>query len=115
MLSFSTNQSVYVFYGDIHIPESMDYGGTPANYHHGGAGYDAPYFWCECGACGYLGIEFDARSDRLPCKESYDGKTPGCPRSGGNRDKGYNGGSDRLVAAYVAARSARFEFGERGR
>lgn len=115
MLAWKTGQDVYIFYGDIQIPNDWLYGGTPADTFFGNGGWDSAYYWCECGTCGHLGIEFDGRSDRLSCKESYDGKTPGCPRSGGNRDKGYNGGSARLVAAYTAARSARFEFGEHGR
>jgi hypothetical protein len=35
-----------------------------------------------------------------------------CPTHGGNFDKGYNAGSPRLIAAYTAARQARFEHGE---
>lgn len=38
-----------------------------------------------------------------------------CPRHGANFDKGYNSGSPRLIAAYTAARQARFEHGERGK
>ena len=29
---------------------------------------DSGYRWCECGTCGALGIQFQGRSDRLPCK-----------------------------------------------
>lgn len=65
--------------------------------------------WCECPDCGRLGIRFDARSDRLPCKGrklvgmAIEQTGIGCPTHGGNGDKGYNGDSPRLVAAYQAA------------
>lgn len=108
---------------------------------------DCCYVWCECTSCGAFGLEFEARSDRLPCKEcvtcseyneakkrlrpdsccstllilnNYDihlAECPkngqGCPRQyGGNLDRGHTGDSHRLLKAYAAARSARFEFGE---
>jgi hypothetical protein len=140
MLAFATDQDVFVFYGDIKVPSGWDLAGTEANKHFaGGEGWDSPYQWCECSSCGRLGIEFDARSDRLDCKQCYmcaanvasigtwredtlphcpvHGFPPnlsGCPRSGGNNDKGYNGDSPRLIAAYTAARQARFEHGESG-
>lgn len=100
------------------------------------AGGDIHHCWCECPDCGAVGIRFDARADRLPCKEcdgcaryqedmlhlrgtrapcpthGASGGPAGCKRHGGNLDKGYNGNSPRLLTAYVAARSARFEHGE---
>jgi hypothetical protein len=116
MLAFETDCDVYIFYGDVRGPGKWDVGGTPAyKIWPGGGGEDSPYMWCECPTCGQLGIEFDARSDRLGCKESSDRAVAGCPRTGANRDKGYNGTSDRLMDAYAAARQARFEHGEHGR
>jgi len=67
---------------------------------------DAPYFWCECSDCGAIGIEYNGRSDRLPCKDT------GCTRSI-QGDKGYNFNSSRLLSAYETAQQARFEHGER--
>jgi len=115
---------------------------------------DCYYRWCECPDCGFIGIEFDGRSDRLACKCCYvcqdrletkreldtcirdnigteahldclkdrlalgcprhghNYSKEGCPRHGGNHDKGYNVATPRLIAAYTAARQARFEHGE---
>jgi hypothetical protein len=66
---------------------------------------DSGYMWCQCRACGYLGIEFNGRSNRLPCKRK------GCPRDLGHEDKGYNYDAPSIIRAYAAAKSARFEFG----
>jgi len=51
-----------------------------------GRGFDRPYVFCVCTDCGYIGIEFDGRSDRLGCKG--DG---GCKYSA-HGDKGYTAG-----------------------
>jgi len=67
-------------------------------------GGDSPYIFCECQDCGFVGIEFDGRSDRLNCKSGKNG----CPTHGGNNDKGYNYDSERLIKAYKMARSYRF-------
>lgn len=66
---------------------------------------DYSYVWCECPDCGSLGIQFDGRSARNK-------HTSDCHAMTG--DKGYNRDSPRLLGAYAAARSARFEFGENG-
>lgn len=91
-------------------PEIENY--TPAIYemYEGALITDWPYYFCECATCSAIGYEFDGRSDRLPCKESYDRDGKGCPRSA-HGDKGYNASSRRLVGAYDVARKARFEFG----
>jgi len=44
--------------------------------------------------------------------ELYQSNVPGCSRHSGNQDKHYTERSPRLLAAYEAARSARFEHGE---
>ena len=62
--------------------------------------YDYLYRWCECPKCGKVGIEFDGRAGRL-CK---------CI----DKDKVYNVLTPRLLAAYTAARQARFEYGCKG-
>ena len=44
------------------------YGGYNIGYN--GVVYgDSYYRWCECPDCGWIGIEFDGRSDRLDCKQ----------------------------------------------
>jgi hypothetical protein len=97
-------------------------------------GEDNYYRWCVCPDCGRIGIQFDGRSDRLPCKECFtcwmirrrsdlttdgcpthgkDAKT-GCPRRSSNGDKAYTPGHPKLVAAFNRGRAARFEHGENG-
>jgi hypothetical protein len=61
---------------------------------------DCGHIFCECRKCGFVGIEFEGRASRLRC---------GCPKQD---DKGNNPASPRLLKAYRAARSARFEHGE---
>lgn len=63
------------------------------------------YQFCFCESCGAVGLEFEGRSDRMKCK------TNGCEKSL-HGDKGRNFDHPRLVAAYTAARQARFEHGE---
>lgn len=115
-LSYATRKPVYIFFGDIprdgenrtdsaYIYEKWD--ATPEDQ---GGSWDNNQMWCECSTCGKLGIRFDGRSDRLPCKEGSGGT---CPRSS-HGDKGYTFDAPRLLVAYDAARSARFEHGEKG-
>jgi hypothetical protein len=95
---------------------------------------DNYYRWCVCPDCGRIGIQFDGRSDRLPCKECYScwsarkhpelspdgcvthGKSAktGCPLRSQNGDKAYTPGHPKLVAAFTRGRSARFEHGATG-
>jgi hypothetical protein len=121
-LATVTSKPVLAFCGGIRIPrEELGYDQVAhAAYFCGRTEFDGPdtkkwpgdfgYCWCECPTCGCLGIEFDGRSDRLPCKRRE--RAP-CPSSD-HGDKGYNLASPRLTAAYAAALSARFEFGENG-
>ena len=120
----------FLFYGQFKLPYDDDYPWAVPAY---SGKMDWPYLWCECQDCGAMGIEFDGRSDRLPCKESYWSSVvnrgmrkvinipaeyriikAGCPRHGANSDKGYNYDSPRLIDAYLAAMRARFEYGESG-
>lgn len=64
-------------------------------------GSDNHYVWCECPVCRRLDVQFDGRSDRIKCA---------CPKSP-HGDKGYNYESQRLMEAYGAATSYRFEPG----
>ena len=61
---------------------------------------DCGYWWCECLNCGKFGLEFEGRSERLcDCITRSKTRTPD---------------SERLLEAYTAARSARFEHGSTG-
>lgn len=60
-----------------------------------GPGWDNHYAWCICFTCGRLGLEFDARSERI-CNHDP------------NRNKDRNGDHSRIVAAYETARTHRF-------
>lgn len=109
-LAEATRHDVFLFAGAIAVPGENDVCGPD-----GESGYlvtpdgggDNHYRWTDCPHCGRVGLEFEARADRLPCHLS------GCPRQSQWADKGYNGNSPRLIAAYEAAAGARFEHGER--
>lgn len=108
-LGEGTGCTVYIAWGDIPrnpsdfgtsgdwyglaAPEHQQWGITPF------PNWDIDYAWCVCPQCGKFGIEFEARGERV------------CRLSG---DKGRNGNDRRLLAAYQAARSARFEHGQSG-
>jgi len=98
--------------GDFwHLYASWDYG-----INESGCGrIDNFYLWCVCPDCGKVGFEFEGRSDRLNCKEPYQGNgdKQGCPRSSANRDRGHTSDHPVLLEAYSRARRARFEHGEK--
>lgn len=115
-LAVATCKKVYIFYGDIPSGE-FGQGGYQYVPFQGEQslvsvvqwrpdletfGWDENYQFCECLDCGAIGIEFDGRSDRLPCKDS------GCARSA-HGDKGYTPDTQRLQAAYNKARMERFD------
>lgn len=64
---------------------------------------DIHYRWCVCIHCGMIGAEYEGRAARVGC---------GC--YGGYVDRGHNHWDPRLLQAYEAARSARFEHGQSG-
>lgn len=105
-LSAATQKDVYLFFGPIPYPLdelNLDIEGEYDGAYRifaGGDGMDNHYQWCECPACGRLGIEFSGYGGRIDrCDTPYEPITLGTPR---------------LASAYAAARSARFEHGERG-
>jgi hypothetical protein len=63
--------------------------------------WDNHYEWCQCLKCGKFGIEYEARSARLPCDCHPDS------------DKEYSPWSEELEVAYRIALASRFEHGER--
>lgn len=148
-LAVASSHEVFVFFGGITLPDSQ-FGPPVAYAFFPDGGGDSQYMWCQCPNCQKFGVEFEGRTDRLPCKECYlcwneRNKRPtkalsvleqfqaainavntlgssqeisehqrtckkpkGCPRFGGNGDRGHNENSDRLCAAYSAARAIRF-------
>lgn len=119
-LAVATQKKVYIFAGDIPSAEFGEGGNryTPLQGPNSLAsvhqlrpgivdfGWDNCYQFCVCLDCGAIGIEYDGRSDRLPCKDT------GCSRSL-HGDKGYTSGTERIQSAYDKARQARFEKWER--
>ena len=99
-LWLATDRPVAVAWGDI--PRSAgEYGGDlMARAGHRGihCRADDDFAWCICTECGKPGIEYEARSARI-CKHD-------------TNDRLHNGDHPRILAAYEAARSARFEHGE---
>lgn len=95
-LSIGTGKIVYLFAGNI-PGKDLDNCENGARAYFPEGVIDYKYFWCECSVCGFYGIQFDGRSDRLPCEHEN-----------GKKSNGY--GSKNLLHAYNAARSARFEY-----
>lgn len=67
--------------------------------------HDVDYYFCSCGKCGVVGIEFEGRAGRLQ-------HLPDCPLT--PCDRYHHANSKKILTAAKAARSARFEFGESG-
>ncbi len=95
-----------IFCGPIPDPATVTEFGTPApgRWYSNGIYVtgDCNYSWCACPSGKHFDIEFEARGGRVYC---------GCPRI---QDDGYymTGNHPRILAAYRAARTARFEHGE---
>lgn len=93
-------------FGDIPNPNAVDdWGPSRADGQVGwDVGFDDNYVWCV-GCRGTVGFEFEGRGERVhhatcnPANEYYSGKVR-------------TGDDHRILAAYTAARSARFEHGE---
>jgi len=103
----ATKKDVYLFLGQIPLPnvgdEFMAENGVQGYfwYEEYGKVTDAQisYWWCECPICGMVGLCYGGWTERLSCQHIKI-KTP-------------NIASPRLIAAYTAARSVRFEKGEK--
>ena len=64
-------------------------------------GWDGCRYFCTCPICGSIGIAFSGLGNRV------------CAH-GDDREDRYSSGDPRILDAYRAARSARFEHGQRG-
>lgn len=63
-------------------------------------GWDCGYAWCMCDQCGYVDVQFEGKAHRnCGCYLDDNGEYPGAYHP-------------EILAAYAAARSARFEHGE---
>lgn len=98
-------------------------------YSGGGHGWDWPYLFCVCPACGKIGIEFDGRGWRVcgychhedvdMTAKTYKDENGvlrrfACPEAKWIRheDKGYSWNHSKLVKAYDIARQAKFDHGQ---
>ena len=100
-VAMSMKGQVFMFCGAVPDPAVVGEGGPPDDVFDILIQGDSMYAWTECPMCGAIGIEFTAFADRIGCRCRFKGRTP-------------NGASPRLLAAYRAARGARFEHGECG-
>lgn len=113
--------------GDFEI-EGSNKAWWPRGGRWGGDGHDdGCVTWGECPLCGMLGLESHAQHEICACRcqgefaePDRKGDWPRCvicrasdpDRKGGAHSPWKESHSPRLMAAYKAARSARFEFGE---
>lgn len=99
-LASATGQVVLIAIGDV--PRDP-WAQAESMYYFSSGNMDWHYMWCICVHCRKFGAAFEGRAARLHC---------GC--YGPYDDKGYNSDDPRLLQAYEAARSARFEHGQSG-
>lgn len=108
-----TDQRVFVAYGSLPDPRTFESSGHPYDEEQFDISTygDHHYAWTRCRWCGFYDITFDARSARTKCgcHKAHYAEAPCC-----NGDKCYRGDEPEILAAYTAARSARFEHGEQG-
>lgn len=82
--------------------------------HHGPVvTVDFNYQWCECPRCGFVGITSYGNARLLQCGCLVESAAERESLHFIDRDPVYTDDSPRLMAAYMAARQARFEYGER--
>ncbi len=98
--------AIYVNFGEIPRPDQLDVGGFACKedccYDSMWTPTDCQHRFTVCATCHALGIEFEARSARLPC---------GCNNVD---DKLHNGNDPFIALGFAAGRSARFEYGQSG-
>lgn len=100
------NGRTAIFCGPIPDPDNVTPTGTPEGLEWYDNGIyivgDCHYSWCACPAGKHFDVEFEARGGRINC---------GCARVQ-DEDLYYTGNHPKILNAYAAARSARFEHGE---
>jgi hypothetical protein len=99
LLSLYTEKPVYIFFGDIWLVSQQKYGGA---YRCSGTQWEREYYWYECHTCKMVEPASSRENGSFPCQ---------CSITLTNRST-YNNASNRLLAAYRAARQARFEHRE---
>jgi hypothetical protein len=73
------------------------------------------YQWCECPRCGLLGVTYYGNARLLECGCLVEDPAERASLTLRDRAPVYTDDSPRLMAAYMAARQARFEHGEHPR
>ncbi len=111
-----SKKGIAVCVGSIEIPHSDAFSyiwnSEIDNYHV----FMSP-MWCECPTCGNLEMTAEGRLSWTSCNcLSVDEKKElrKAERHAGNKSSARGHSSPRLIDAYIAARQARFEHGERG-
>lgn len=106
----STEHDGFIFFGTMPFANgqtlerdsdsaiAITYAGGPEQGSEAMTSWDHAHAWCECPKCRSVGVTFDGRCGRLPCRDT------GCD----DITQVYNACSPRLAAAYEDARSARF-------
>jgi len=100
-LALASGHRASIFTGKIKVPQSTNdlWGATDATMFFPDGGIDCGYIWCKCPTCDKLDVQFCGRGSRI-CYHP------------GNHDRDCTGAIQKLINAYRAARSARFEHGE---
>lgn len=101
-LAIGSGKRVFGFCGEIPWPDTFGWLRDGARLFLPDGTEDSGYFLTLCGYCAAPGIEYDGRWGRIDC---------GCY---GKLDRDADHGlSPKVIAAYLSARSARFEHGQK--
>ncbi|GAA1283524.1 hypothetical protein [Streptomyces javensis] len=104
-----SDQRAFVAVGPLPDPRTVEEHGHPQEdgfeIHTYG---DQHYAWTRCRWCGFYDLAFDARSARTLCG-CHKSRHPDLDAPCCNGDKCYRGDAPEILAAYGAARAARFE------
>ena len=99
-LAIATGRDVFMIHGEVSHNGGASPGYSAYWFGSGDAdpGYtDLGYLWCICEKCNRIDLAFEGRGERVCGARCYP-----------DRDKGYSDSHPRLLAAYEAARTARF-------